>query len=221
MLLPSSFAATPPPHCLPVPCLPLACPPPADNKQQKLYAEYAQQQSQRKIVRTQEQCRKKLQEVHNGYLAAKRKYQVSGGAPPTAGASWSEAAAARGTWLRWVVAGDWCAAGLPAMWQQAPHCAAVPPACCLPPCAPPGMPRPFSHCCPWLQEVLAQKHGLQNDNQELQDKYNQKAMWVLLAGLPACATSAGRCLPEAGAGCSWWLASQPDGRDAPAAWLFA
>jgi hypothetical protein len=80
MLLPSSFAATPPPHCLPVPCLPLACPPPADNKQQKLYAEYAQQQSQRKIVRTQEQCRKKLQEVHNGYLAAKRKYQVGGAA---------------------------------------------------------------------------------------------------------------------------------------------
>jgi hypothetical protein len=69
--------------------------------------------------------------------------------------------------------------------------------------------RPFSHSCPWLQEVLAQKHGLQNDNQELQDKYNQKAMWVLLAGLPACATSAGRCLPEAGAGCSWWLVAGP------------
>lgn len=29
------------------------------------------------------------------------------------------------------------------------------------------------------QEVLAQKHALQADNKELQDKYNQKAMWVL------------------------------------------
>lgn len=33
----------------------------ADNRQQALYAEYAAQQAQRKIVRTQEQCRKKLQ----------------------------------------------------------------------------------------------------------------------------------------------------------------
>ena len=33
----------------------------ADNKQQALYSEYAQAQSQRKIGRTQDQCRKKLQ----------------------------------------------------------------------------------------------------------------------------------------------------------------
>jgi hypothetical protein len=63
------------------------------------------------------------------------------------------------------------------------------------------MPRPFSHCCPWLQEVLAQKHGLQNDNQELQDKYNQKAMWVLPACLPACLRRGSRGLPAG----SWVL----------------
>ncbi|KAL4428409.1 hypothetical protein ABPG75_002498 [Micractinium tetrahymenae] len=70
------------------------------NQQQALYGEYAQEQGRRKVAKTQDQCRKKLQEVHNGYLAAKRKYQ----------------------------------------------------------------------------EVLAQKHALQSDNKELQDKYNQKAM---------------------------------------------
>ena len=47
--------------------LPGFVPKPAVNKQQKLYAEYAQAQSQRKIARTQEQCRKKLQEV-GGWL---------------------------------------------------------------------------------------------------------------------------------------------------------
>ncbi|KAI3428508.1 hypothetical protein D9Q98_007332 [Chlorella vulgaris] len=45
------------------------------TKQQALYAQYAQAQSQRKIARTHDQCKKKLQEVHAGYLNAKRKYQ--------------------------------------------------------------------------------------------------------------------------------------------------
>jgi hypothetical protein len=53
-------------------------PPHADTKQQALYAQYAQAQSQRKIARTHDQCKKKLQEVHAGYLNAKRKYQVNG-----------------------------------------------------------------------------------------------------------------------------------------------
>ena len=39
----------------------------ADNQQQALYAQLQQQQMQRKIDKTQEQCRKKLIEVHNGY----------------------------------------------------------------------------------------------------------------------------------------------------------
>ncbi|KAL4439247.1 hypothetical protein ABPG77_004149 [Micractinium sp. CCAP 211/92] len=70
------------------------------GQQQALYGEYVQEQGRRKIAKTQDQCRKKLQEVHNGYLNAKRKYD----------------------------------------------------------------------------DVLAQKHALQADNKELQDKYNQKAM---------------------------------------------
>jgi hypothetical protein len=41
----------------------------ADNQQQELYAQFKQQQMQHKIDKTQEQCRKKLTEVHNGYLA--------------------------------------------------------------------------------------------------------------------------------------------------------
>ncbi|GAB4814463.1 hypothetical protein N2152v2_001509 [Parachlorella kessleri] len=45
------------------------------NQQQALYAQLQQQQMQRKIDKTQEQCRKKLIEVHNGYTTAKRKYQ--------------------------------------------------------------------------------------------------------------------------------------------------
>lgn len=55
-------------------------------KQQALYAQYAQAQSDRKIARTHDQCKKKLQEVHAGYLNAKRKYQVSS---TEAGCSWS------------------------------------------------------------------------------------------------------------------------------------
>ena len=40
----------------------------ADGQQQALYSQLQQQQMQRKIDKTQEQCRKKLTEVHNGYL---------------------------------------------------------------------------------------------------------------------------------------------------------
>eukprot|EP00877_Chromochloris_zofingiensis_P000721 jgi/Chrzof1/1064/Cz01g38290.t1 len=70
------------------------------TQQQQLQLEYREAQLQKKIQRLQESCKKKLEEVHNGYQTAKRKYT----------------------------------------------------------------------------EVLQQKNALEQDNQELQQKYSQKAM---------------------------------------------
>ncbi|KAL0025569.1 hypothetical protein WJX79_002310 [Trebouxia sp. C0005] len=44
-------------------------------QQQQLYFEFREAQLQKKINKVQEACKKKLQEVHTGYTAAKRKYQ--------------------------------------------------------------------------------------------------------------------------------------------------
>ncbi len=41
-------------------------PPAAGGQQQALYGEYVQEQGRRKIAKTQDQCRKKLQEVGAG-----------------------------------------------------------------------------------------------------------------------------------------------------------
>ena len=78
----SQSLTSPPTACTHLRPLHLPCPPTihADTNQQKLYAQYEAQASQRKIARTQEQCRKKLTEVHEGYLKAKRKFQAGGGA---------------------------------------------------------------------------------------------------------------------------------------------
>ena len=160
--------------------------PATDNGQQALYAQYAQEQGTRRIVRTQEQCRKKLQarsgrswglqwptnpgaataaqhacwctlfpgiapqvwnppcvllqEVHAGYLAAKRKYQaghgLEGGCSRADRAElhvWMPPAPPRGALLS----------------------------------RPPALPLPLRRSC-GLQEVLAQKHALAEDNRELQ-----------------------------------------------------
>ena len=159
-------------------------PPLADNRQQALYAEYAAQQAQRKIARTQDQCRKKLkvgraagvgrhriwpcargewvlpfvsstrqalpschaQEVHNGYLAAKRKYQVGAGCRPCQ-TSLPRRCRLQGSSL----SHPWWARGSPPWWVLPPFNRTR--ARCR---RHPGRPE--------LQEVLAQKHSLQEDN---------------------------------------------------------
>ncbi|EFN55383.1 hypothetical protein CHLNCDRAFT_134461 [Chlorella variabilis] len=45
------------------------------TKQQALYRQYSEEQARRKLERTSNACKKKLQEVHSGYINAKRKYQ--------------------------------------------------------------------------------------------------------------------------------------------------
>lgn len=109
-------------------------------------------------------CLSPLQ-VHNGYLQAKRKFQVGAGQCFCVDVcGWAPGSAAL-----------LCPMGR----SLHPHRS--------PPWSLSTHPPTLS-----LQEVLAQKHALAQDNAELQSKYNQKAMWVLLYGclplhvLPTC-----------------------------------